>query len=256
MNRDIILASLMVLACSSVFLLCSCAKKQVVTGEKEIIAPTKEGTKVEEEKPSAVEIAKKKEDYLEKQKISSELDPKDALYEEAYEFYEKARVASKFPDSFTRFGTDDKEGIKLLEHALKVNPYYHAAHYTLGKSYENTKEYEKAEQHFLKCIGLKPNNQDAYKSLANLYRDQKRYDEALEYYNKAINLGSREIWIFYNIGKIHMDKGNLHKAEEICKEALQLVKEKNADDASVILGFQGTHGILAKVYLKNFLDMS
>jgi len=39
MKRAVILASLVIFACSSVFLLCSCAKKQVVAEEKEITAP-------------------------------------------------------------------------------------------------------------------------------------------------------------------------------------------------------------------------
>ncbi len=41
MKRAAILTSLVIFACSSVFLLCSCAKKQVVAEEKEITAPPK-----------------------------------------------------------------------------------------------------------------------------------------------------------------------------------------------------------------------
>ena len=58
MKRNLIIATLVVFACSSVFLLSSCAKKQVVAEEKEITAPPKEVVKVEEEKPPAVEVAK------------------------------------------------------------------------------------------------------------------------------------------------------------------------------------------------------
>jgi len=71
MKRNLVIATLVVFACSSVLLLCSCAKKQVVVKEKEITAPPKEVVKVEEEKPAAVEVAKevKKEELKEPEKV-------------------------------------------------------------------------------------------------------------------------------------------------------------------------------------------
>ncbi len=66
MKRNLIIATLVVFACSSVFLLSSCAKKQVVSEEKEITAPPKEVVKVEEEKPPAVEVAKEVREEEEK----------------------------------------------------------------------------------------------------------------------------------------------------------------------------------------------
>ena len=70
MKRNLIIATLVVFACSSVFLLSSCAKKQVVSEEKEITAPRKVVVKVEEEKqPSAVEVAKEVKEEEEKKAI-------------------------------------------------------------------------------------------------------------------------------------------------------------------------------------------
>jgi len=67
MKRNLIIATLVVFACSSVFLLCSCAKKQVVTEDKEITAPPKEEVaKVEEKKPPAVEVAREVKEEEEK----------------------------------------------------------------------------------------------------------------------------------------------------------------------------------------------
>ena len=51
MKRNLVIAALVVFAFSSVLLL-SCAKKQVITEEKEMKAPEKEVAKVEEEKPA------------------------------------------------------------------------------------------------------------------------------------------------------------------------------------------------------------
>ncbi len=74
MKRNLIIAALVVFAFSSIFLLSSCAKKQVVTEEKEVKAPPKEVAKVEKEKPvvkevkEAEEVKKAEEAKLEKLK--------------------------------------------------------------------------------------------------------------------------------------------------------------------------------------------
>ena len=68
MKRNLVIATLVVFACSSVLLLCSCAKKQVVAEEKEITAPPKKVVvRVEEEKPAAVEAAKEVKEEEEKE---------------------------------------------------------------------------------------------------------------------------------------------------------------------------------------------
>lgn len=61
MKRNLIIAVLVVFAFSSVFLLSSCAKKQVVTEEKQVKAPPKEVAKVEEEKPVVKEVKEAEE---------------------------------------------------------------------------------------------------------------------------------------------------------------------------------------------------
>ena len=61
MKRNLIIAVLVVFAFSSVFLLSSCAKKQVVTEEKQVKAPPKEVAKVEKEKPAVKEVKEAEE---------------------------------------------------------------------------------------------------------------------------------------------------------------------------------------------------
>lgn len=61
MKRNLIIAALVIFAFSSIFLLSSCAKKQVVTEEKEVKAPPKEVAKVEEEKPAVKEVKEAEE---------------------------------------------------------------------------------------------------------------------------------------------------------------------------------------------------
>ena len=61
MKRNLILTTVVLFACSSVFLLFSCAKRPLITEEKEIEAPSREVVKVEEEKPPVMEAAKEEE---------------------------------------------------------------------------------------------------------------------------------------------------------------------------------------------------
>jgi len=65
MKRNLIIMTLVVFAFSSIFLLSSCAKKQIVTGEEEVTAaPEEEVAKVEpeEEKAPVTEVAKEVEE--------------------------------------------------------------------------------------------------------------------------------------------------------------------------------------------------
>ncbi|MBW2341627.1 MAG: hypothetical protein JRF50_15015, partial [Deltaproteobacteria bacterium] len=50
MKRNLITGTVVILACSSIFFLFSCTKKQVLTVEKETKAPTTEAAKVEKER--------------------------------------------------------------------------------------------------------------------------------------------------------------------------------------------------------------
>jgi peptidoglycan-associated lipoprotein len=53
-KRDLIIATLAIFACSSVFLLVSCAKKQLITKQNEIEAPSREVARVEEEESRVI----------------------------------------------------------------------------------------------------------------------------------------------------------------------------------------------------------
>jgi len=105
MKRSLVIAALVVFAFSSVFLLSSCAKKQVITEEEAVEAPAK----VEEEKPVAA--AKEEEAKIERLK---ELEA--AKKEEAAEIDEEKawmeRRAAKFEAESTYFDFD-KSFIKL-----------------------------------------------------------------------------------------------------------------------------------------------
>ena len=112
MKRNLIIVTLVAFAFSSVFILSSCAKKQVVTGEEELkAAPKKEVAKAEpeKEKPAVTEAAREVEEAkeevakeevkierlkeLEEAKRAEAVEEKPAVEEKAVE--EKPRVEEK-----------------------------------------------------------------------------------------------------------------------------------------------------------------
>ena len=155
--------------------------------------------------------------FLEKLKQSSELEPEQTLSKEAFELYKKVEAST---NSFYILGTENLTSIQLLEQAIQVDPYYHAAYYMLGLSYSNRKNYSVAEKYFLQSIELKHRHQEAYTELAYIYKKQNLFDKALEYYNKSLNTGPSNGSILSNIGEIYLNKGNLEKAESYYKKTL------------------------------------
>jgi peptidoglycan-associated lipoprotein len=112
MKRNLVVATLVVFAFSSIFLLSSCAKKQVITEEKEMKAPAPEVAKVEEEK---VAVPAAKEEKMEEAKIERLKELEEAKKREAAIDEEKAwmeRRAAKFEAEAVYFDFD-KSFIRL-----------------------------------------------------------------------------------------------------------------------------------------------
>ena len=112
MKRNLVVATLVVFAFSSIFLLSSCAKKQVITEEKEMKAPAPEVAKVEEEK---VAVPAAKEEKMEEAKIERLKELEEAKKIEAAIDEEKAwmeRRAAKFEAEAIYFDFD-KSFIRL-----------------------------------------------------------------------------------------------------------------------------------------------
>ena len=123
MKRNLIISVLVVFAFSSVFLLSSCAKKQVVTEEKQVKAPPKEIAKVEKEKPvvkeakEAEEVKKAEEAKLEKLKeleITKKREAEAKLNEE--KAWQERRIAKVEAESI--YFDFDKSFIKLEYRAI------------------------------------------------------------------------------------------------------------------------------------------
>lgn len=136
MKRNIIIAALVVFAFSSIFLLSSCAKKQVVTEEKQVKAPPKEVAKVEKEKPAAKEVKEVKEEVkkaeeakieklkeleiTKKREAEAKVDEEKAWQERRIAKVEAEAIYFDFDKSFIRL--EYRSVLKEKADFLKDNP--------------------------------------------------------------------------------------------------------------------------------------
>jgi len=138
MKRNLIIAVLMVFAFLSVFLLSSCAKKQVVTEEKQVTAPLKEVAKVEKEEPAvkevkeAEEVKEEKEAKLEKLKelemtkkreAEAKMNEEKAWMERRIAKVEAEPIYFDFDKSFIKL--EYRAVLKSKAEFLKDNPNIH-----------------------------------------------------------------------------------------------------------------------------------
>ena len=131
MKRNLIIAVLVAFAFSSIFLLPSCAKKQVITEEKQVKAPAKEVAKVEKEKPTVKEVKEQEEAKIaEKARLEKlkelemakkkEVEEKKAWQERRVAKVEAASIYFDFDKSFIRL--EYRSVLKAKAGFLKDNP--------------------------------------------------------------------------------------------------------------------------------------
>lgn len=86
----------------------------------------------------------------------------------------------------------------------------------LGSVYFKQEKYKKAEECYLKAI--ENGNDDALFNLANLYSEQKEYEKTEEYYLKSIESGRNVA--FKNLGMLYFEQKEYKKAEEYYLKAI------------------------------------
>jgi len=110
MKRNLVVATLVVFAFSSIFLLSSCAKKQVITEEKVVEAPAPEVAKEEKAAVPAAKEEKMEEAKIERIKELEEAKKREAAIDEEKAWME--RRAAKFEAEAIYFDFD-KSFIRL-----------------------------------------------------------------------------------------------------------------------------------------------
>lgn len=115
-----------------------------------------------------------------------------------------------------------QRAIQAYNKAIELNPEYADAFYKRGLSYLDLERHQQSIQDFDQAVKLKPDFALAYAYRGNAYRSLKLYDQAVEDYGKSIHLNSSYAWVFNNRGLSFYDIDKSDKAINDFKKAIEL----------------------------------
>ena len=143
---------------------------------------------------------------------------KNGQFNEAIKLLIKSKKSTKEINMLLGYlYSEQKEYEKAEEYYLKaIDAGNNDALFNLGNLYSEQKEYSKAEEYYLKAIDT--GNNKALNNLGNLYSKQKEYSKAEEYYKKAIDAGNNDA--LFNLGNLYSEQKEYSKAEESYKKAI------------------------------------
>ncbi|MDR1602499.1 MAG: tetratricopeptide repeat protein [Tannerella sp.] len=117
---------------------------------------------------------------------------------------------------------------KTFEEGLAVFP--DSSYYLLNliSMYINSNRNEKAIQYLNTAIALDPNNPDLYQAMGSVFESEKNYDKAEENYLKAVELAPENPMALSNIGRVYYNQGVAKLGEaNLISDAALYNQEKN-----------------------------
>jgi tetratricopeptide (TPR) repeat protein len=109
-----------------------------------------------------------------------------------------------------------------LKKAIALDTKYEEAYFNLATCEMAVGQLDSAEQHFRKCIELKPDFQAAYVSLSKVYIENKKYEELLEINLQAIERKIPGDMPFINAGNSWFLRGDTLKALPYLEKAISI----------------------------------
>jgi len=118
---------------------------------------------------------------------------------------------------------DYMEGLRLLEEALAIEPYYGKAHNHLGWLYLfQLNDWAKAETHLNLALKYAPDYHAPYIHMSHLLFEKGRFKELTELLEKALNVGGvQKSFVFNEYGRMYEVNGKLRKAVGFYKTAVR-----------------------------------
>ena len=99
-----------------------------------------------------------------------------------------------------------KEAAQHLLYLAKTFPDDSAIYYNLGIAYEKQKEFKKAQEAYLKCLEIAPQEIDAVYNLGLVYTELQKYDEGIKCFKKVLQQDSNDSNSYFNIGICYFKK--------------------------------------------------
>lgn len=103
--------------------------------------------------------------------------------------------------------------ISLWEDVVRKSSKNANSHYNLGMSYQDKGLADKAIEHYLAALELKPDFVGAHNNLGTVYYSKQLYDEAIKHYQIALKLMPDSLEAHFNLGLIYLEKGAIDNAQ-------------------------------------------
>lgn len=144
----------------------------------------------------------------------------DAYLTKAVEYYKLASEKIADPTFKTRsleylvaaYGPDKLNDPTLAEpiiqEMIRLTPDEPSNYFMLARLYQDSGEYELAEQTFMKARDARPNDPSVYLQLANFYNTQGDFERTIEYLNERIKIEPNNPEAHYTVATYYWDKAN------------------------------------------------
>jgi arylsulfatase A-like enzyme/Tfp pilus assembly protein PilF len=117
----------------------------------------------------------------------------------------------------------DSEAAEECKEALKIDPEYSAAIFTLAQAYKKMRKYDEAIAGFERAIELDPRDPKPHVNLGEVYLETKDLDKAIAHFEQAIEIDPEHSSMAYNnLGAALLDKKELEKSEQALFKAIEL----------------------------------
>ncbi|MCL6097743.1 MAG: tetratricopeptide repeat protein [Bacteroidetes bacterium] len=118
-----------------------------------------------------------------------------------------------------------EEALTYLLRCYEIKPAHKELNYQIGLSYENLKQFDKAEEHFKKALSIDPDLAYVLKELGEMYFSQNKFEDALNYFTQCENKTPNDVRVIFMKGHCYGYLNQLDKAESNFKKALSVNPE-------------------------------
>ncbi|MCC7033623.1 MAG: tetratricopeptide repeat protein [Acidobacteria bacterium] len=96
----------------------------------------------------------------------------------------------------------------IIQEMIRLTPDEPTNYFALARLYQDSGEYELAEQTFLKARDARPNDPAVYLQLANFYNTQGDFEKTIQYLNERIKIEPNNPEAHYTVATYYWDKAN------------------------------------------------
>ena len=128
-----------------------------------------------------------------------------------------------FNDQGVRFVNQENlpKAISSFEKAIKEKPHNQVAHFNLGITLYQARQFEKSITHLKKSLKLVPGHIKSSFNLGNVYLETEDYKNAIKHYKQAIKFKRSFLYPYHNMGLAYFKSGDYKNG---CKTFETLIK--------------------------------